>query len=457
MKHLNKLALILLLAIGVTVQAQTKDNPWAISIGTNAVDFYPTGNGMGEGTMSSENFLDEFYNLTDHWNYIPSFSKLTVGKYLGDGFILELNGSINQIDKIGDVPADDLSFLSFNGNVQYSFKEIIKGQDWFDPYLGVGAGYYWIDGNGEATFNTGIGTNFWLSDKVAITAESMYQTAFENSGMDLFQHSVGLKVAFGGKDTDDDGIYDKYDECPTTPGLKDFNGCPDSDADGIQDKEDKCPNTPGVAEFNGCADSDGDGIADPMDECPNDAGSEALNGCPDADGDMIADKNDECPNEKGPKANNGCPWPDTDGDGVLDKDDMCPEVEGTSSNNGCPEVTEEVQKELNDYAKTINFATGKTTITKQSEEALTAILAILDEYPNAKFTVEGHTDSVGSAKNNMELSEARALSVKNYLVENGVDAFRLSSKGYGETQPVSSNNTRKGRAENRRVEINLVK
>jgi OOP family OmpA-OmpF porin len=71
--------------------------------------------------------------------------------------------------------------------------------------------------------------------------------------------------------------------------------------------------------------------------------------------------------------------------------------------------------------------------------------------------VEGHTDSVGSSKNNKSLSEARALSVKSYLVENGVDEFRLSSAGFGQENPVASNDTKTGRAENRRVEINLKK
>ena len=72
-------------------------------------------------------------------------------------------------------------------------------------------------------------------------------------------------------------------------------------------------------------------------------------------------KDDECPNEAGPAANKGCPWADTDGDGVLDKDDKCPEVAGTVANTGCPEVTEEVQKQLNDYARTILFDTGKSS------------------------------------------------------------------------------------------------
>ncbi|MGO2102280.1 MAG: OmpA family protein [Psychroflexus halocasei] len=456
MKHLGKLTFIMMFVFAITAHAQTKDNPWAVSIGTNAIDFYPTGDGMGEGTMSSESIFDEYFNASDHWNIMPSISKVTVGRYIGEGFSGQLGGSINKIKDMGDVAVDDLSYYSIDAAVQYSFMELLNSKV-VDPFLSAGVGYYWLDDEGEATFNGGLGLNFWMTDNIALTLDSSYKAAFEDSGVDHFQHTVGVKLGFGGVDTDGDGVYDKEDECPETPGLKEFNGCPDSDGDGIADKEDECPNTPGLPEFNGCPDTDGDGIPDPQDECPEVAGTKAMNGCPDADGDGVADHEDDCPNEKGPKENNGCPWPDTDGDGVLDKDDKCPEVAGTVANNGCPEVSDEVQKELNDYAKTINFATGKTSITKDSQEALDAIIAILDEYPNAKFTVEGHTDTVGSAKNNMELSDARALSVKNFLVENGVDEFRLSSKGYGETKPVKTNKTRSGRAANRRVEINLKK
>ena len=85
------------------------------------------------------------------------------------------------------------------------------------------------------------------------------------------------------------------------------------------------------------------------------------------------------------------------------------------------------------------------------------IIQILKEYPTAKFTVEGHTDSVGSAKLNQNLSESRALSVKEFLVDKGIEEFRLSALGYGEDKPIASNKTRAGRADNRRVEINLVK
>ncbi|SHI65569.1 OmpA family protein [Arenibacter nanhaiticus] len=141
----------------------------------------------------------------------------------------------------------------------------------------------------------------------------------------------------------------------------------------------------------------------------------------------------------------------------MDKDDKCPDVAGTVANQGCPEVTPEVQKQLNEYARTILFDTGKSSIKAESTAVMVDIITILNEYPNAKFSVEGHTDSVGSASLNQRLSESRALSVKQFLVDKGVEEFRLSAVGYGENKPIASNNTSKGRAQNRRVEINLVK
>ncbi len=460
MKHLSKLTFLVLLVFGMTtVQAQDENNPWALFIGTNVVDFFPTGANVStpDGVISTSEFADNLFIDTRHWNYVTSVSSIGVTRYIGEGFSFEASSSFNRINQLGKVRIDEVSWINLDGTIQYNFGKFFGDYDWFDPYLGIGVGYYWLDGIGGLTFNSNLGVNFWLNDKFAITVDTNYKSSFEDEHFDYFQHRAGIKFTFGGKDTDGDGIYDKNDDCPDTPGLEEFNGCPDTDADGIPDKDDACPSTPGLQEFNGCADTDGDGIDDTKDECPNEAGSEAMNGCPDSDNDGLKDKEDDCPNEAGPSANGGCPWPDTDGDGVLDKDDQCPDDAGTVANNGCPEVTEEVQNELNNYAKTINFDTGKTSISKDSEEALTAILAILEEYPNAKFTVEGHTDSVGSAKNNKRLSEARALSVKDYLVTNGVEEFRLSSKGYGEEKPVADNNTRAGRAKNRRVEINLVK
>ncbi|WP_142784708.1 OmpA family protein [Changchengzhania lutea] len=463
MKNLSRLMFAMLLVLVYSnANAQDKNNPWQITIGVNAVDVYP----VGEDTPQGE-YFDEYFNAEDHWNILPSLSTISVSKYLGDGFSFGVAGSLNKIDKFGDNvnpltgeetvnSVDDLSYYGVDGTIKYSFGELLNTQT-FEPYLGVGGGYTWIDEIGAGTLNGTLGLNIWFSENIGLTLQSAYKHSFEDYLPKHFQHTAGISIKFGGADTDGDGIYDKDDACPDVPGLEAFNGCPDTDGDGIQDSEDACPNEAGLAEFNGCPDSDGDGVADKDDNCPTVAGLKALAGCPDADGDGVTDADDKCPEVAGPAANNGCPWPDQDGDGVLDKDDECPTVKGTVANNGCPEISDEVQKTLNAYAKTILFDLNKASIKSQSEPVLKDIIGILKEYPNSKFTVEGHTDSSGSDAYNLKLSDARAISVKEYLVENGIDEFRLSAMGFGEEKPIDTNKTRAGRANNRRVEINLAK
>ena len=452
MKHLSKLLVVALVFVGInSIQAQDENNPWQVSIGVNAIDAYPTND--SENPYSSTTLFDEYFNVSDHWNILPSVSYVSVSKYVGDGFSVGARGSLNRIEKIGDFEVDDLSHYAIDGTIKYN---ILKNTV-VDPFVEVGGGYTWVDEIGAGTVNGGLGLNFWFSDNLGLTLQTQYKHAFEDYLISHFQHSAGISIKFGGTDTDGDGIYDKDDACPEVAGLEAFNGCPDSDGDGIEDSKDACPNQAGSKEMNGCPDSDGDGVADKDDACPETPGLPALAGCPDADGDGVADKDDECPNEAGPAENDGCPWPDSDGDGVLDKDDQCPEVAGTVANNGCPEVTEEVQKQLNDYARTILFDTGKSSIKAESTSVMVDIIQILNEYPNAKFTVEGHTDSVGSEKLNQKLSEERANSVRNFLIDKGIAADRLTAIGYGEAKPIATNNTRAGRAQNRRVEINLVK
>ena len=461
MKHLNRLlvAAVLFMGIGVA-NAQDENNPWAVEVGVNAVDVYSAGLNEDQVRIPAAargEIFDEYFNANDHWNILPSVSRLAISRYMGSGFVFTAAGSINRIDKLGDLPADDLSYYSADGEVKYSFKNAL-GSSWFDPSIGIGGGYTWVDDIGFGTGNAIAGVKFWFNEYLALNLQSTYKHAFEEAyGITHFQHSAGVVFQFGGKDTDGDGIYDKDDECPETPGLAEFNGCPDTDGDGIEDRNDACPNTPGLAEFNGCPDTDGDGIADPQDECPTVAGLAALNGCPDADGDGIADKDDACPNEAGPKANNGCPYQDRDGDGVLDKDDQCPDVAGTVANKGCPEVSVEIIKQLNDYSKTILFDLGKATIRKESYAVLQNIADIMKEYPNAKFEIEGHTDSQGSDELNQRLSNDRAASVRDYLTTIGMDGSRLTSVGYGESKPIATNATKAGRQQNRRVEISLKK
>lgn len=448
MKHLSKLLVVALLVVGFNnVQAQDENNPWQVSFGANAVDVYPTSDFAGSS------FGNELFNATDHWNILPSLSYIAVSKSVGSGFSVGLRGSLNKISKWGDTDVSDLSYYGVDGTIKYNF---LKNTS-IDPFAEIGGGYSWIDEIGAGTANAGVGVNFWFTENIGLTVQTSYKHSFEDYLAPHWQHMAGIAIKFGGTDTDGDGVYDRDDACPEVAGLESFNGCPDADGDGIEDSKDACPNAAGTKEMNGCPDSDGDGVADKDDACPEVAGLASLAGCPDADADGVADKDDACINEAGPAENKGCPWADKDGDSVLDKDDACPEVAGTVANNGCPEVTEEVQKKLNDYARTILFDTGKSSIKAESTAVMVDIITILAEYPTAKFTVEGHTDSVGSSKLNQKLSDSRAGSVRSFLIDKGIGADRLTSIGYGEDKPIATNNTRAGRKSNRRVEINLVK
>eukprot|EP00353_Schmidingerella_taraikaensis_P016841 CAMPEP_0185605766 /NCGR_PEP_ID=MMETSP0436-20130131/4289_1 /TAXON_ID=626734 ORGANISM="Favella taraikaensis, Strain Fe Narragansett Bay" /NCGR_SAMPLE_ID=MMETSP0436 /ASSEMBLY_ACC=CAM_ASM_000390 /LENGTH=447 /DNA_ID=CAMNT_0028237091 /DNA_START=13 /DNA_END=1352 /DNA_ORIENTATION=- len=447
MKHLNRLLVAVLLIVGLSANAQTQDNPWAIKIGVNAVDFHPANNPGQKTNLGQEaGWFNEFFNAEERWN-MPGFN-VTVGKYVGSNFSVNFTGSFNSIKHYQNAnnhfevqDADDWSYLGFDGGIQYSFMEMI-GSKRIDPIAGVGGGYSWIEGAGFGTVNGTLGLNYHFKNNTGINLQTTVKHAPEAIDVTVnnlrgkghvshFVHSIGYFINFGGKDTDGDGIYDRDDACPETPGLEQFQGCPDTDGDGIQDKEDSCPETPGLPEFNGCADTDGDGVADPNDACVTVPGLKELNGCPDADSDGITDAEDGCPNEAGPAANNGCPYQDKDGDGVLDKDDQCVDTPGTVANNGCPEITEAEIASLNSYAKTILFNSGKSSFKDETIPVLEAMNAIFKKYPRSKFALEGHTDSAGKASSNQLLSERRANAVRDWLISNGIAADRLTASGSG--------------------------
>ncbi|MBW4359106.1 thrombospondin type 3 repeat-containing protein [Flavobacterium taihuense] len=477
MKHLNKLLVAVTMVMGLSSQAQDSNNKWAIGFGVNAIDFRSS---AGEGFPSQ---FDQPFMVSDNWNILPSVSYINVSRYVGSGFIVGLTGSINQIDKFvvpvagktAGGPNDyavlnpgDLMYYGIDATVTYSFMELLKSKI-IEPTLSVGGGYTFLGDESYGTVNPGIGLNLWFTENVGLSLQGTYKKSFGDrtypdartpDAPSYTQYSAGLTFKFGAKDTDGDGIYDKDDACPDVAGLKQFNGCPDTDADGIEDSKDKCPTIAGPVEFQGCPDTDGDGIADPDDTCPTVAGLKQFQGCPDTDGDGVTDASDKCPTVAGPASNGGCPELDSDKDGVIDKEDACPTVAGPASNKGCPEVTEQVLQELKVQARAVYFVTGKAILATADKGAtdgrLEAIKEILKNYPNAKFAIEGHTDSTGSAKINQKLSEDRAKVVMDKLIEKGVNPANLTSAGFGSTKPVATNKTKEGRALNRRTEIRHI-
>ncbi|WP_139957361.1 OmpA family protein [Flavicella sediminum] len=456
MKKIKIIILAIFTSIGVnSLNAQDANNPWALSFGINTVDVSSAG--LANPISALKDYVAPFGDS----NTLPAISRISVSRYIDNGFSIELAGALNKLSKGVNGDLDDLSFFSIDVNGKYDLNSLsfIGETGWFDPYVGFGLGYTTIDEDGGITLNPTLGFNTWFNKNLGLNFQSSYKSAILGDGISTlsndvyFQHSIGLAIRFGGTDSDGDGVFDNKDLCPNEAGLAKFNGCPDSDNDGIVDADDKCPNEAGIAAFGGCPDSDGDGVENSKDKCPNAKGTAANGGCPDADNDGVIDSVDKCPNVAGPKANKGCAWPDTDGDGVLDKDDKCINQAGPASNNGCAELTVEAVKKLGDFAKTINFNSGRTTFKSGVTSQLDGVVSIMKEFVGVQFNINGYTDSSGSKTKNLELSKLRASAVKDYLVSKGIAAGRLTSKGYGIDNPIASNKTAAGRAANRRVEL----
>jgi outer membrane protein OmpA-like peptidoglycan-associated protein len=274
-------------------------------------------------------------------------------------------------------------------------------------------------------------------------------------------------------DPDRDGIRGAADRCPMDPedkdGFEDTDGCPDpdNDRDGIPDRRDRCPNDPETMndylDDDGCPDqvpdSDGDGLRDNEDKCPSDPEDrddfEDEDGCPDPDNDLdgVLDVNDECPNEPGHADNKGCPDRDRDGDGLVDREDACPDEPGPRENRGCKvKQLAVITKDRIEILEAVYFDTNKATIQARSFPVLDSVASLLERHGEiTKVRVEGHTDSRGSDDANLKLSQRRAAAVVKYLTDKGVDGGRLTPRGFGESQPIETNNTAEGRAKNRRV------
>jgi outer membrane protein OmpA-like peptidoglycan-associated protein len=186
----------------------------------------------------------------------------------------------------------------------------------------------------------------------------------------------------------------------------------------------------------------------------------AVSEAKDTDGDGILDQSDACPDVAGIPEFNGCPIPDSDMDGLNDTEDKCPTEAGPAENSGCPVIKQdssmkEVEKKMNFAARNIFFNANSDQLTINSTIPLDEIVSLLLANSSVRITIEGHTDTLGKQDVNKSLSQKRAETVKNYLVQNGVEESRVTAVGYGSEKPIDTNKTADGRAKNRRVELKL--
>ncbi len=307
--------------------------------------------------------------------------------------------------------------LEFRGN--YNF----IGHDHFvNPYLGAGFALNFFN---EAQFGFSIPLAFGLDFNLTkerdlfLNWESNYVLGLGDDNFSRLHHLIGFKY-----------YWNKGQE--------------------VVDPPPPPPPPPPPAPL----DTDGDGINDDVDRCPEVAGVASLGGCPDADGDGISDAEDKCPSIKGIVKYAGCPIPDTDGDGFNDEVDKCPNV-ASPENNGCPVVKQEVIEKIEEAGGQVHFQSSKSVLTVDSDENLDIIAGLLRDNPSYKCDIEGHTDASGNYEFNKKLSEDRAKVCYDYLVAKGIDPSRLTHKGFGPDVPVATNDTKEGRAKNRRTEFKL--
>ncbi|MGL6128355.1 hypothetical protein BBI01_16820 [Chryseobacterium artocarpi] len=438
MKNLKLGISALALTVASTVFAQTTNNPWLIGVGAHAEN-HVAARSKFSNTFSANNLTKNVFNV-NNYSITPPLSKLTVARNIGKGLVIDWQTSVGNVENKRFNMGKEFFLMTGIGFQAKAAGLLWNEESWFDPYLRVGANYLrhdytgqsfpanGLDANGNVldysvpngkdgneagkanhfAVSTGAGANFWVTKNFGLGIQGDYVTTpgDHSSVANFWQASASILFRFGNRDRDKDGILDKDDLCPDTPGLPEFQGCPDTDGDGVPDKDDQCPDVAGPVENNGCP-------------------------WPDTDGDGVIDKDDACPTVAGPAENNGCPWPDTDGDGILDKDDACPTVPGLPEYNGCPKPKDVIAKEATGALKDILFNFNKATIRPESNGKLDQAASIIKQSNDGTFLVTGHTDAKGAAAYNLKLSRERAAAVVAALETRGVSGTQLKSTGVG--------------------------
>jgi outer membrane protein OmpA-like peptidoglycan-associated protein len=428
MKKIILMLLVSVISLTVIGQDTASIKPASIAFKVGLFNFKKTPLTENASQMAIQGGLQYFKGITQHLDLMVNldFANLKYPFYTSS--------------KLGIAKNNEM-YTAFDASLNY---KLLTDENKLVPYLSAGLGVASIN-NAYYTAYAPVGLGLQIKAKQGsfINILSTYRAEASAFTKMHYNHSISYSLPLKLRekkpvmlppapvvaDIDDDGVVGSDDDCPNASGLVKYRGCPvpDTDSDGINDENDQCPTAEGAIKYKGCP-------------------------IPDADKDGINDETDKCPTAEGLSRYEGCPIPDTDKDGVNDEQDKCPSIPGIMGNNGCADL----QPLANEISSQLKFESGKVNLRKKIYIGVDSLVVFMQENPNTSLFISGHTDNTGTLKINQKLSLQRAMVVSNYLIKKGIDKKRISQKGFADTRPIADNKTLKGRALNRRVDIELV-
>ena len=260
------------------------------------------------------------------------------------------------------------------------------------------------------------------------------------------------------------GVRYIFDQCgsndrPTKSTASTSNKKMDSDGDGIRDSKDMCPDIPGIKKFKGCPMSKEDMAAQAAREAAAKAEADAMAEKEAAERERLAtiERERRAAAAKQVKEAADAKAAEVAKLKAEEEARMKAAAEAQAEVKAAAEAiamrNAEISRRFNTSIQGLQFNSSQSTFKQQSFEKMDEAVAILNEYPDIKVLIQGHTDAQGGADANRMLSQKRADAVKAYIVSKGISIDRLSSSGLGEDYPIADNETATGRAQNRRVEF----
>ncbi|MEO1217446.1 MAG: OmpA family protein [Bacteroidota bacterium] len=418
--------LVVLLVSSFQVHAQTSQTPVTTGLSASFLDYqgpltgnYTDFNSFNPGiTIGANAFLSEALNFGLNTTFVP-----------------QTTYPVTQTETIGTSLIDVNALLQLKSN-----GTIFQEESFFAPYLSVGFGLNTASNNLRLYVPGAFGIRLRMSKNFALNFEGMYKYGIGEGNFQPLTYSAGFVFALPAnpkKVPPKQQKQPKKEEMPIASNA-------DADNDGVLDRDDLCPNEPGRAMFLGCPEDESAKEEKPSDialtqdnELENTQGSESMSIVEDNQPQPAQIENyEETPAEIYTEQDTYKENTYTEGQGISSAD----------------------QSILNTAMRNILFEPASDELTYESYPVLDQVADLMNKYPNHSLEVHGFTDNTGKSKDNKVLSVKRAYKVKYYLVyQKGIRMARISSDGYGDASPISTNDSAEGRKQNRRVELRMFK